>query len=128
MSDTDQVKRATQKSAAMTREGIERGTRAAEDGLQAVERSYSAAFDNVRELQRKLMEMARAQTQATFNFARDVTSAASPSDLMEIWTSHARKQFEMMSTQCKDLTELSQRLASETVQPITKAATQFPKK
>jgi hypothetical protein len=57
-----------------------------------------------------------------------VTSASNPSNLIEVWNSHARKQFEMLSTHSKDLTELSQRLASETMQPIAKAATQFTNK
>lgn len=35
-------------------------------------------------------------------------SAKAPSDIFELWTTHARKQFEMLSEQTKELTALGQ--------------------
>jgi hypothetical protein len=42
----------------------------------------------------------------------------SPSEAIELWTSHARKQFEAFTVQTKELAELSQKVATETVEPI----------
>jgi hypothetical protein len=41
-----------------------------------------------------------------------------PSEALELWTNHAKKQFEAFSAWSKELTELSQKVASETVEPI----------
>lgn len=125
MTDVEQGRRAAQKGAAMAREGIERGTRAAEQGAQEIQRSYTAAFDNVRDVQRKLIDIAQEHMEATFDFARQATSVSGPTDLLQLWTSYARKQFEMLSSQSKELTELSQSLANEAAQPMKRAANQF---
>lgn len=109
----------------MAREGIERGTRAAEQGAQDVQRSYTVALENVRDVQRKLIDMAQEHMEANFDFARYATSISGPIDLLQLWSSYARKQFEMLSSQSKELTVLSQSLASEAVQPMKRAANQF---
>jgi hypothetical protein len=109
----------------MAREGIERSTRAAEQGAQEAQRSYTVALENVRDVQRKLIDMAQEHMEANFDFARYATSISGPIDLLQLWSSYARKQFEMLSSQSKELTVLSQSLASEAVQPMKRAANQF---
>jgi hypothetical protein len=42
----------------------------------------------------------------------------SPAEALELWTTHARKQFETFTANTKALTELTQRVATETVEPI----------
>jgi phasin len=117
-------KRTVQKGADLAREGIERGTRAAQEGAQAAERSYSAAFDNMRELQMKLFEMAQQNTRLCVELVGDLTSARSPADLIQIWTAYSRKQFEMLTAQSKELTELGQRFATNSMQPLMRGASQ----
>ena len=51
----------------------------------------------------------------------------SPSEAVELWTSHARKQLETFTAQAKELTELGQKIASETVEPIKANAAKFYK-
>jgi phasin len=125
MTDTEQGRRTAQKGAAMAREGTERMTRAAEQGARDMQRSYTAAFDNVRDVQRKLIDIAQEHMQATFDFARDVTSVGTPADMVELWSSYARKQFEMLSSQSRELTDLSHSLAADAAQPMKRAANQF---
>jgi hypothetical protein len=49
----------------------------------------------------------------------------SPSEAIELWTSHARKQFETFTANTKAFTELTQRVATETVEPINANATKL---
>ena len=44
---------------------------------------------------------------------------------MELWTSHAKKQFETFSAQAKELAELGQKVATETVEPIKASAAKY---
>jgi uncharacterized protein YbjT (DUF2867 family) len=46
--------------------------------------------------------------------------AKAPSDIVELWAMHARKQFEMLSEQTKELTALAQKMAGESAEPITR--------
>jgi hypothetical protein len=38
-----------------------------------------------------------------------------------VWTAHARKQFEAVTDQTKELTAIAQRVTTETAEPVTKA-------
>jgi phasin len=118
----DQSKRTVQKAADTAREGIERGSRAAEKGFQAIERSYSTAFDGMRDMQQKLFEIAQENTRVGLEFVTALTGARSPSDLIQVWTAYSRKQFEMLTRQTKELTELSQGFATDSMQRIQSAA------
>jgi hypothetical protein len=41
--------------------------------------------------------------------------------IVELWTTHARKQFEMLSEQTKELAALGQKMAGESAEPITRS-------
>jgi hypothetical protein len=53
----------------------------------------------MRDYNLKMIDMARVNTEGVFEFARQLATAKSPSEMVELWTSHARKQFEMLSEQ-----------------------------
>jgi hypothetical protein len=57
----------------------------------------------------------------TASVAHEVVSVQAPSDLAAIWSAHARRQFEMMTKQTRELTELGQRLASRSTEPLTRS-------
>jgi Phasin protein len=62
--------------------------------------------------QNRLIDMAQANTQAAFDFAREVAEAKGPSDLVEAWTTNATKQFDTLTKQAGEMTTLCQRFAS----------------
>jgi len=77
-----------------------------------VQEGFTSALDNVRDLN-KLIEMAQANCVAAFDFARDVAETKAPSDLVEVWTTHATKQFDRLTKQASTLTTLGQQFASK---------------
>jgi hypothetical protein len=91
----------------------------AEKSARAVEQSYSTTADNMRDYIIKMINMAQANTEAMFEFARLLASAKAPSDLTEL-AAHARKQFEMLSEQTRELTSLGQKMAGESAEPIAR--------
>jgi hypothetical protein len=56
----------------------------------------------MRELNGKLIDMAHANADV-FDPAHDLASAQAPSDLAAIWSAHARRQFDMMTTHAREL-------------------------
>jgi hypothetical protein len=44
---------------------------------------------------------------------------------MELWTAHAKKQFEAFTAYSKELAEISQKVAAETVEPIKNNASKL---
>ena len=121
MNDADDANRKTTQKA---REAMEKGRETAEDSARAVERSYANAFENVRDLNLKLLDIAQANTEAVCNFARDVATIKSPSDLLGVWMDHSRRQFEMATKHAGDLTSLGQKMATESTAPMARSAEQ----
>jgi hypothetical protein len=65
-----------------------------------------------------MIEASRANTNAAFDFYTDLMSAKSYSDIIELSTAHARKQFEAVTAQTKDLAALAQKMATDTAEPM----------
>jgi hypothetical protein len=63
-----------------------------------------------------------------FNFARQLATSKQPSDIAELWTAHAKKQFETLTEQTKELTALGQKIAGESAEPIARSVNQAFKK
>jgi phasin len=107
-----------EKSVTQSKEAYDKMKAAAEDATGALEGAFSMAAKGTADYNRKVIEVARANANATFDYARDLLDAKSISDVAELSSAHARKQFEVLSQQTKDLATLAQKLAIETTEPI----------
>jgi phasin len=114
LSEHDQNKKFADKGTAFANDTFEKGK-------AAIEQNYAGAVDNIRDLNVKMIAAARANTEAAFDFALQVVTAKSPSDLVELWTAHGQKQFEMLSQQTKELTTLGQKIAGESARGVNQA-------
>jgi hypothetical protein len=117
----EQSRRFAEKTTRAARENIERTASATEHAARNAEQSYSSALAGMREFNLKLIQMAHANTEAAFELAHEIATAEAPSDLAGIWAEHARRQFELMSQQSKELTELGQKLAGQTTGPLARS-------
>jgi phasin len=90
----------------------------AETHNSTVEAMFASATKGASEYSAKLMEIVKANTTASLDFAQEMISVKSPSEALELWTSHAKKQFEALTAHGRELAELTQRVATETVEPI----------
>jgi hypothetical protein len=94
------------------------------DAIRGVQEGLSSAMENVRDLNIRLIDMAGASTDVAFDFANAVARAKKSSDFVEAWTTHATKQFDMLTKQAGELTALSQRFTNATVETVTRRAKQ----
>jgi phasin len=96
--------------------------KAAEAGRQATRRikdAYSRTAQGTIEFHRKVFAISQANLDATFDCARALLGVTSPSEFMEVSTKHARQQFEAMRQQNRELAELAQKTAIESMGPFT---------
>ena len=103
-------------------ETMTRSNEAAEDDARKGEQSQLAGMKHIRELNMKLMDMAQANTQVFFNLARQIAAAGELSDVANVWTEYARKQFEMAGEQMRELTAVGQKIAADSTAPIVRDA------
>lgn len=114
----EQMRALAEKSVSQARDSYAKFKDVAESHNETIEAVFTTASKGASEYSAKLMEFMKASTTATLDFAQELLGAKTPSEALELCSSHARKQFEAITSQAKELTELSQRVASDTVEPI----------
>ena len=107
-----------EKGVSQAKESYEKLKTAAEEATDVMETTYANASKGATEYGLKLIEAARTNTNAAFDFTAELMSVKSFSEMIELSTGHARKQFETLSEQTKELTALAQKVATETSEPI----------
>jgi phasin len=107
-----------EKSVSQAKESYERMKNAAEEATDLLEGTYATATRGAADYGLKVLEAARANTNGAFDFASEFITVRSLSEAVELSTAHARKQFDALSTQAKELAALAQRLTTETVEPV----------
>jgi phasin len=107
-----------EKGLSQAKENYEKMKVAAEEATDMLEDTYTTASKGASDYGLKLIEVARANTNAVFDFANELFKMKSPSEIVELTTAHARKQFESMTAQGKELTTLAQKVTTEAVEPI----------
>lgn len=90
----------------------------AESANGAIEASCSRAAEGATAYQAKLLEIARDNTTAAFDFYGKMLGVKSVTDLTDLMTSHARAQTEALTAQSRELAELGQKMATETMEPF----------
>jgi phasin len=80
--------------------------------------NYSTAISGIQDYNSKLLEFAHANAKAAFEFLQQLSGAKSPEAFVELSTEHARKQFEILTEQTKQLTSLAQSATLAAVEPI----------
>jgi hypothetical protein len=73
----------------------------------------------MREVNVTLIDMAKANTEAMFDFAHRLATAQ-PSELPQVWAELGRKQLELTADQSRELTKLGQRIAGVGTEPFTR--------
>ena len=112
-----------EKSVAQAKDAYERVKAAAEEATDLLEDTYTTAAKGAADYNLKVIEAARANTNAAFDYARELLDVKSFSEVIELSTAHARKHFEALSEQTKELTALAQKVATETTEPLKSGVT-----
>ena len=96
-----------------TREAYAKAKIASEEAVDLLENAYEATAKRATDYNHKLIEIARTNTRAAFDYVQELLGAKSPSEFIELSTAQMRKQFEIVSAQNKELCALAQETATE---------------
>jgi phasin len=101
-----------------TRDAYAKAKVASEEAIDLLENTYETATKRATEYNHKLIEIVRTNTRAAFDNVHELLGAKSPSELIELSTAQMRKQFDIVSTQNKELCALAQEMATEAASTI----------
>ena len=117
-----------ERGVAQAKDTYEKMKAAAEEATDVLETTYSTATKGASDYGLKVIEAARVNTNAAFDFAGELITAKTLSEVIELSSAHARKQFETMSEQTKELATLLQKVATEATEPLKEGITKAGKK
>src|ERR1700730_10179096 len=107
-----------ERGAAQAKDTYEKMKGAAEEATDVLETTNSPAAKGASDYGLKVIEATRVNTNAAFDYAGELFTAKSLSEVVELSSAHARKQFEALTQQSKELGALAQKVATETAEPI----------
>jgi phasin len=108
----------TEKGVAHARDAYAKAKVAGEETVDLLAKVYETVAKGAIEYNLKLIEIARTNNRAAFDYAHELLGVKSPSDLIELSTAHMRKQFDAVSAQNKELYALAQELTADATEPI----------
>jgi phasin len=121
----EQMRAFAEKGVSQARDSYAKFKDVAETHNGTIEAVFASANKGASAYSAKLMEMMKTNSTATLDFAQQLIGVKSPSEAMELWTAHAKKQYEAFTSYSKELAELSQKVAAETVEPINTSASKL---
>jgi phasin len=121
----EQMRAFAEKGVSQARDNYAKFKDAAESHNGTMEAVFSAYSNGAKEYSAKVMDMLKSAASANLDFAQQIITVKSPTEAMELWTSHARTQFEALTAHTKELTELAQKVATETSEPIKASASKM---
>ena len=123
----EQFRAFAENGVSQAREGYQKFKAAAESNNEALEAAYTSATKGASDFTAKLVDIAQTNVTSSLDFAQSLLGVKSLPEVFELFNGHTRKQFETFTAQAKELNELSQRVASETVEPIKANASKYYK-
>jgi hypothetical protein len=92
---------------------MNKGEEVAEETRSAAQKNYVVASEALRQFNLRLLELARENSDAAFEFFGEVVNAKDLQAFAELWINHARRQSELWSRQAQEITNLGQRITTE---------------
>ncbi len=107
-----------QKATTQAKQTFEKMSEAPEQAAHALKETYSSTLNGAKAYQAKVLEFAQANANSAFEYAKQVSSAKSPSEFFELSNHHLRQQFETFSKQANELAMIAQKMTIATGESI----------
>ena len=101
-----------------TREAYDRSKEAFDASLTTFERSFDAAGQGAAAFNRKIVDIARRNVDASFDLSTSLAGAKSLADMVELQAVFWRKQFSVLTAQAEEVRELSTKVTADAAEPI----------
>jgi phasin len=114
----ESVRKAAERGLEQTRTAYDRFRAVTEETTGSFETSYAAAAKGLHEFNAKAIDALKSNADATFELMKSLMSVTTVSEAITLQTEHARKQFEALTAQTKELAEIAKKVATETAEPL----------
>jgi phasin len=112
------VRALAEKTVAQTRQAYDHSLDAFDASLTTFERSFDAAGQGAASFNRKIVDIARRNVDASFDLASSLTGARNLADIVELQAAFWRKQFGVLTAQAQEVRTLSAKVAADAAEPM----------
>jgi phasin len=112
------VREFAEKGVAQSREAFEKLTASAKDASVSLEHSAGVLTKGLSEFNAKSFEALQTNAYLTLDYLTSLASLKSPTEFVALQSAHVEKQIKTLNDQAKDLSELAQKIAKESVEPL----------
>jgi len=112
------VRALAEKSVAQTREAYDRSWDAFDASVTTFERSFDAAGQGAIAFNRKIIDIARRNVDASFDLATSLAGAKNLADIVERQSAFWRQQFSVLTAQAEEVRALSTKVTADAAEPI----------
>src|SRR5450631_2228930 len=122
MGSTQANREMADKGTAQAKASYDKMSAATAEASNVIQNAGATVAQGFKDGNAKVIEFARTNSNAAFDYANQLLAVKSPSEFIQVSTEQARKQFEVLSAQTKELTALSQKVMLETAEPLKAGA------
>ena len=112
------VRALAEKAVAETRQAYDRSLDAFDASLTTFERSFDAAGQGAAAFNRKIVDIAQRNVDASFDLAKSLTGAKTLADMVELQAAFWRKQFAVLTAQAEEVHALSAKVTADAAEQI----------
>jgi phasin len=112
------VRAVAEKTVTQTRQAYDRSCNAFDASLTTFERSLDAAGQGAAAFNRKIVDIARRNVDASFDLATSLAGAKNLTDIVELQSAFWRKQFGALTAQAEEVRALSTKVTADAAEPI----------
>lgn len=112
------IREIAEKGLATCRENYAKLKDTAEQVNSALEDTYTTASKGVAQYNSKVLEAVQSNVNSSFDYFNSLLATKTLAEAVELSTGHARKQFETLTAQAKDLSTLAQKVAADSAEPL----------
>ena len=125
----DAVREMAEKGVLQAKEAYDSYKSMAEEATDAMEDTFATVNKGATDFQAKALVAAKTNFNAGFDLVEKMLGVKSLSEVIEIQTDFARKQFDTLTSQAKEIQDLASKMQTEATKPLTegvaKAMTQW---
>ena len=107
-----------EKNVSQAKEIYEKMKTAVEEATDVLEDTYATATKGASDYGLKVIAAVRDNTSAAFDFASQLMTVKSLSEVAELSTAHTRRQYEALTVQSKELFTIAQNAATDSIKPV----------
>jgi phasin len=112
------VRALAEQAVVQTREAYDRSLDAFDASLTTFERTFDAAGQGASAFNRKIVDLARRNVDASFDLATSLAGAKDLTDMVELQAAFWRKQFGVLTAQAEEVRALSTKVTAAAAEPI----------